>query len=149
MDVAMGAVLLQQQQQQWKTVAFFSNTYQPAERNYSVEDRELLAIIKTLQEWRQYLLGADTFEIWTDHRNLQTYKSPQCINRRQARWVTNVLSQFHYTIHHLPGKSNTRADALSRLYGEEGKEDNKDMVMLPEELFREIVVIENELERHI
>jgi len=35
------------------------------------------------------------------------------------------------------------------LYGEEGKEDNKDMIMLPEELFREIVVIENELEWRI
>ena len=65
--VAMGAVLLQKQLEQWKTIAYFSNTYQPTEQNYSVEDRELLAIIKSLQEWRQYLLGTDTFEIWTDH----------------------------------------------------------------------------------
>jgi hypothetical protein len=104
--MAMGAVLMQQQpeehetkaSQAWKTLAYYSATFSKAERNYTVEDRELLAIVLSLLEWRQYLLGAPEFEIWTDHKNLQFFKEPHKINRRQARWVTEVLSQFHFTL---------------------------------------------------
>ena len=148
-STAMGAVLLQQQEEHWHTIAYFSNTYQLAEWNYSVEDRELLAIVKSLKEWRQYLLGTGTFEIWTDHRNLQSFRSPQQINRRQAQWITDVLSQFDYTLHHLPGKTNTRANALSQSYENKGKEDNQNVTVLPDVLFQEITVMENELAHRI
>jgi hypothetical protein len=42
-----------------------------AERNYGIEDREMLAIMLALKDWRQYLLSSrECFEIWTDHANL-------------------------------------------------------------------------------
>jgi hypothetical protein len=88
-----------------------------------------------LKEWRQYLLGAPEFEIWTDHQNLTFFKATHKINRRQARWVTEVLSQFHFTLYHLPGDKNTRADALSRSQGGDTKEDNKEVVILPKHMF--------------
>src|SRR6202035_507576 len=41
-----------------------------------------------LEEWRHYLRGAiDVFKIWTDHQNLQYFRQPQKVNRRQARWL--------------------------------------------------------------
>jgi hypothetical protein len=84
------------------------------ERNYRVEDRELLTIILALMDWRCYLMGArETFEIWADHSNLQYFKQPQKVNRRQAHWIT-VLSEYNYTLHHLPGVKNSQVDPLSQ-----------------------------------
>jgi hypothetical protein len=101
---ANGGVLLQWQKGEWRTIAFRSGVLLAAERNYSVEDRELLAIMAAIKDWRRYLLYTDEpFEIWTDHANLQYFKQPQKISRRQARWLT-VLAEYHFTLHHFPGK---------------------------------------------
>ena len=133
---AMGAVLLQKQEDQWRTITHMSETYNNAERNYHTGDREMLAIMKALKKWRQYLVGSGQFEIWTDHRNLTYFQKPQNLNRRQVGWV-NKMQDYDYTIHHIEGKKNIGADALSRREGEENKkEDNKNIMVLPEEKFR-------------
>src|SRR5882757_5496008 len=72
-------------------------TYDPAERNYHTGDRELLAIMKALKKWRQYLMATRPFKIWTDHHNLTYFQKPQNINRRQAGWIQkcrNTTSLF-------------------------------------------------------
>ena len=67
-----------------------------------------------LQHFRHYLMGAkQEFEIWTDHANLQYFKKPEKLNRRQAQWLTE-LQEYDFTLHHIPGKSNSKADILSR-----------------------------------
>ena len=53
---AIKGVLLQEQEDKWKPVAFLLKTMSSAERNYEIYDKELLAIIKALDKWRQYLL---------------------------------------------------------------------------------------------
>jgi len=61
---AIGGVLSQEQDGKWKPIAFLSRTMQPAERNYKIYDKELLAIVEALLKWRQYLLDAiKPFEI--------------------------------------------------------------------------------------
>jgi hypothetical protein len=137
---ANGGVLYQWQNDKWVTIAFRSTVLGPAERNYGIEDRELLAIIVALKDWRQYLLSTNKpFEIWTDHANLQYFKDPQKVNRRQARWLT-ILSEYYFTLHHFPGKQNVRADALSRRPDyDEGENDNENVTILPEHLFRALV----------
>ena len=61
---AIGEVLFQEQDGKWKPIAFLSRTMQPAERNYEIHDKELLAIMEALIKWRQYLLDAvETFGI--------------------------------------------------------------------------------------
>ena len=55
---AIGEVLSQEQKWKWKPIVFLSRTIQPAERNYKIYDKELLAIVKALTKWRQYLLNA-------------------------------------------------------------------------------------------
>src|SRR5580700_7774006 len=75
------------------------------------------------------------FEIWTDHANLQYFKKPQNLNRRQVRWYQE-LQEYHFTLHHIPGKANSKADILSRRPGfEEGIDDNNDLILLPNILF--------------
>jgi len=55
---------------------------QPAERNYKIYDKELLAIVEALTKWRQYLLDAmKFFEVWTDHENLKYFQEPHKLNR--------------------------------------------------------------------
>ena len=47
------------------------------EWNYSIYDKELLAIIRALEEWCHYLIGKTNFEIWTDYKNPEYWKKPQ------------------------------------------------------------------------
>ena len=97
----------------------------------------MLAIIRALEEWRHYLEGTKhKFEIWTDHKNLEYFKTAKKLNRRQARWSL-YLSRFDFSLHHRPGKSSGKPDALSRRpdHGK-GEDDNKDVVLLKPELFK-------------
>ncbi|KAG0160400.1 hypothetical protein PDIDSM_7929 [Penicillium digitatum] len=117
-DGVMGAVLSQYYEQEdfWHPVAFYSKTMQPAELNYEVRDKELLAIVRALQEWRPELEGLsqkDRFEILTDHQSLEYFMTTRQMNQRQARW-NEFLSQFRFVIKYRPGKKNIIADVLSR-----------------------------------
>ena len=113
-DGAIGAVLSQKHDGKWRPVAFMSKSLTTTERNYEIYDKELLAIMLTLSEWRHYLMGAtEEVEIWTDHQNLQYFRKPQKLNRRQARWV-NELAEYHFTLHYQPGTANKKANLLSR-----------------------------------
>jgi len=59
-DFASGAVLSQQLpgEEKWHPVAFYSKSLSPVERNYEIHDKEMLAIIRALEEWRHFLEGA-------------------------------------------------------------------------------------------
>ncbi len=71
---AIGVVLSQEQDGIWHPVAFLSKSLTVTERNYEIYDKELLAIMLALDEWRHYLMGAaQDFKIWTDHQNLQYF----------------------------------------------------------------------------
>jgi len=117
-------------------ITFFSKSLLPAECNYDIYDRELLAIINALKANCQLLLGAQQkFLIRTDHNNLKYFKTPQKISPRQARWH-EFLQDYNFEITHFPGKSNTIADLLSRRKDfEEGVNPNKSVTLLPENLF--------------
>ena len=85
LEHAIGGVLFQEQDRKWKPIAFLSRTMQPAEQNYEIYDKELLAIVKALTKWRQYLLDArKPFEVWMDHENLKYFKEPHKLNGQQA-----------------------------------------------------------------
>src|SRR5215471_343236 len=137
-DFATGAVLSQQadSDDKWHPVAFLSKSLNAVERNYEIHDKEMLAIIRALEEWRHFLEGAQhKVEIWTDHRNLQYFMTARKLNRRQARWSL-YLSRFDFTLLHKPGKSMGKSDALSRRpdHGD-GSGDNADITLLKPELF--------------
>ena len=66
-------------------VAYFSKTFNDTERNYKIYDRELLGIIRALEEWRHYIQGSGhTTIIHADHQNLTYFKSAQKLNWWQA-----------------------------------------------------------------
>ena len=58
---------------------------QPAERNYEIYNKKLLAIVEALTKWRQYLLNTmKLFKVWTDHENLKYFQGPHKLNEQQA-----------------------------------------------------------------
>ena len=89
--------------EKWHPCAFLSEGLNDVERNYDVNDKEMLGIIRALEARRHYLEGAKhELEIWTDHANLQYFMSAKKLNRRQARWAL-FLSRFNFHLVHKPG----------------------------------------------
>lgn len=116
-DGVMGGVLSQQGRDLfWHPVAYFSKTMDQAQRRYDIHDREMLAVMTALREWRAELEGLqrdDRFSIFTDHQALEYFMTTKKLNARQARW-SEELSRFHFLIRYRPGVRNKLADALSR-----------------------------------
>src|ERR1700723_2676687 len=78
----------------------------------------------------------EDFEIWTDHQNLQYFRKPQKVNRRQARWISE-LGKYNFTLHHKPRKVNIKPDILSRRPDLKwGEKYNENITMLKEHHFR-------------
>ena len=132
---AIRGVLSQEQEEKWKSIAFLSRMMQVAERNYEIYNKELLAIVEALTTWRQYLLDiSETFEVWMNHKNLKYFQEPYKLNGRQARWYLK-LQDYDFTLWHILGKTNIKADILSRKDQVNTKENNKDVQLLNKELW--------------
>ena len=112
---ASGAVLRQQDANgDWHPCGYISKTFNDAEKNYEIYDRELLAIIWALTEWHHYLAGsAHPVTILSDHKNLTYFKSTQKLKPRQARWSL-LLSEYNLQLVHTAGTKMVQSDALSR-----------------------------------
>ena len=135
---ASGAALTQQHNNGDRhLVAFLSKTFSEMEQNYEIYDRELLAIIRALEEWRHYIQGSGhTTIVYLDHQNLTYFRSTQKLNRRQAQWSL-YLSEFDVKLVHQPGSKMIQSDALSRRPDliPSKDTDNEDMTLLPDNLF--------------
>lgn len=113
-DYALGGVLSQVVNKRLHPVAFHSRKLNPAERNYDIHDKEMLAIVDCFKTWRHLLEGArHQVIVYTDHKNLEYFTTTKIFNRRQARWM-ELLSTYDFKIVYRPGAKNSRADALSR-----------------------------------
>ena len=122
-------------------IAYYSATFSPAERNYDIYERELLAIMKALNHWRPYLgWTKELFTILTDHANLQYWKVPQNLTRRTARWHAD-LQEYDYVLQYIPGKSNVPSDFLSQPPdADKGSGDNKGITIIPAERIRAAII---------
>lgn len=130
-DSGVGAVLSQRNPKDNKLhpCAFYSRRLSPAERNYDVGNRELLAVVRALQEWRHWLEGTDQpFIVWTDHKNLAYLRSARRLNSRQARWAL-FLGRFRFTLTYRPGTKNIKPDSLSRQFSSEKEEDSGETIL--------------------
>ncbi|GJP46255.1 hypothetical protein CLOM_g5561, partial [Closterium sp. NIES-68] len=111
-DIAIGAVLLYDFGDGLQPVAYESWKLQGAEKNYTVYDKEMLAIVHAFKTWRCYLTGADV-TVRTDHKSLQYLRAQPNLNPRQIRWLDFLESNFHYTIPYKRGANNI-ADAQTQ-----------------------------------
>jgi len=114
-DVAIGAVLLQDQGKGEQPICYESRKLNSAEKNYAVHERELLAIVHAVKTFRHYLEGCKHFTLYTDHHSLRYFFTQRDLSRRQARWSQELAAyQPNMSIVYRKGEEN-RADALSRL----------------------------------
>jgi hypothetical protein len=108
---------------EWYPVAYFSKTMAPAECNYGIHDKEMLAIVKSLDQWRPELQNtARRIQIYTDHKALEYFMTTKQLTGRQARWA-EALSEYHFIVMYRAGKQNTKADALTRRDDEVERQD--------------------------
>jgi hypothetical protein len=139
---ATGAVLCQKDEQnRMRIVGSVSRSFNPAERNYDIHDRELLAIIHGLRAWRHLFLSSPhVITILTDHKNLTYYRHVQRITRRVARYL-GELAEYNFVLQHKPGAQN-QANGFSRRPDlETGERDNESVLVLPQRLFVQAVDI--------
>ena len=99
-DVGVGAVLSQHSAMNLKLhpCAFFSHRLNTKERNYDVENHELLMVKMALEERRHWLEGAEhPFIMWTDHKNLEYLCTAKLLNSRQAIWAL-LFTWFNFSL---------------------------------------------------
>ncbi|GFU15972.1 retrovirus-related Pol polyprotein from transposon 17.6 [Trichonephila clavipes] len=106
--VGIGAVL----NQNHRPIAFASRTLNKAERNYTVTERECLAVIWALNKFKTYF-GSLTVKVITDHAALTKLTNGENLCSRMIRWAQK-LSEFNIECEHGSGVQNVVADVLSR-----------------------------------
>ncbi|SYW84160.1 uncharacterized protein UHO2_03357 [Ustilago hordei] len=139
-DFAIAGVLKQEHEGRWHPVAFYSRKMSSAEKNYEIHDKELLAVVACLTQWRHMLAGLpNQLVILTDHEALKYFKSQRRITGRQARWAI-LLADFDFILQYRPGDKGGEPDALTRRTdmqpaGEE--QDHNVRQLLPPRVFKE------------
>ena len=111
----LGASIEQKYINTWHTIAFAGRFLNDHESRYSTNDPELLAVVWSLEHFKQYLSGTD-LTLQTDHRALLTALNENRGNKTyQSRLTRSVdrLLPFNFNLEHIPGKNMGFADYLS------------------------------------
>ncbi|XP_061993942.1 uncharacterized protein LOC133711877 [Rosa rugosa] len=107
-DLGIGAVLSQDNH----PISFLSKVLAPKHRALSVYDKEMMAVVFAVQQWRPYLLGHH-FNIITDHRTIQHFLHQRITTPTQQKWLIKLIG-YDYTVKYRAGKNNVVPDVLSR-----------------------------------
>ena len=111
-DFAIGGALMQVHNGREHPIRYWSRTLQPAERNYHTTEKEALAVVQCMKQFRAYVLGSKT-TVFTDHQALKQVLTAPRPSGRVARWAA-ALMEYDFDIRHRPGTKNCLADSLSR-----------------------------------
>eukprot|EP00253_Pinus_taeda_P007233 PITA_07233 len=130
---AIWAALEQVEEKLPYAIYFVSKTLSKAEMNYTVTKKEFLVVVHSLNKFRHYITGYQTF-VHTDHAAIRYLMNKPYVNAHIIRWLL-LLQQFDLTIVDKLGKENVVADFLSRLDLPAGEEGTVDDQMPDEHLF--------------
>ena len=109
-----GVLSIECENRKWRLVVFSLKFLNETERNYKIYDKEMLVIIRELENQRHLLEDAKfRFEVWTDYKNLEYFMKAQKLNRRQACQAL-YLSRFNFTLKHISGTQMEKIDRHSR-----------------------------------
>ncbi|WJZ89358.1 hypothetical protein VitviT2T_008581 [Vitis vinifera] len=112
-DFAIGVVLGQREDGKPYVIYYASKTLNEAQRNYTTIEKELLAVVFTLDKFHAYLVGSFII-VFTNHSALNYLLTKQDAKVRLIRWIL-LLQEFDLQIKEKKGVENVVADHLSRL----------------------------------
>ena len=112
-ETGIGAVLLQEFDDEKFPVAFASRKLLDRETRYSTIERECLAVVWAVQKFEAYLYGRE-FVLEVDHEPLRTLRRGKLANGRVLRWAL-ALQSYRYRVQAIKGKENVGADYMSRI----------------------------------
>jgi len=93
-----GVISVKCEDSEFRPVVYMSHSMMPAERNYPIHNKEMLAIIKATEAWCHYLEATPyAFEIYMDHHNLTYFTKSQNLSKHQARWQM-WMTHFNYLL---------------------------------------------------
>jgi hypothetical protein len=85
-DTAIGGVLGKKEDQQSYAIYFVSKNLSPAELNYTVTEKEFLAVVHAINKFRHYITGYEVF-VHTDHSTIRFLMNKPITNGRVTRWL--------------------------------------------------------------
>lgn len=110
---AIAGVLLQQSEEELRIIGYYSRTLTDAQVNYNIYTKELLAVVKSVEFFKQLLYGK-TFKVVTDNSALAFFKSSKQVFDKYTRWLL-FLEDFDIKIEHVKGTNNVLADSITRI----------------------------------
>ncbi|GAU45349.1 hypothetical protein TSUD_84720 [Trifolium subterraneum] len=126
----IGAVLMQNKH----PIAYFSKALSAGNLSKSVYEKELMALVLSIQHWRHYLLGK-SFVVYTDHKSLKHFLQQKISSPNQQCWLAKLLG-YQFEVHYKPGPENKAANALSRCHGDMNVLDCSDEKLGGQQVFQ-------------
>eukprot|EP00253_Pinus_taeda_P033590 PITA_33590 len=112
-DTTIGAVLGQEEDKKPYAIYYIRKNVSPAELNYTVTEKEFLAVIHSVNKFRHYITRYPII-LYTDHSTIKYLVNKPLTNGRITRWLI-LFQEFDITIKDRPGKENLVVDFLSRM----------------------------------
>nr|GEY99057.1 reverse transcriptase domain-containing protein [Tanacetum cinerariifolium] len=112
-DYAVGAVLGQRVEKQFRPIHYASKTMNQAETNYTTTEKEMLAVVYAFEKFRSYLIMNKSI-VYTDHSALKYLFAKKDAKARLLRWIF-LLQEFDFKVIDTKGAENYAAGHLSRL----------------------------------